>query len=53
MESASRQTETVFTLYEWRINLGISRNFFLSRPPVYNPGTNFEVGYDYDENALT
>ena len=53
MESEGRQIETVFTLYDDKIDLGISRSFFLSRPLVYNPGTGSEVGYDYDEKALT
>jgi len=40
-------------LYDCRFDLGISRGFFLSRPPVYNPGTGSKVRYDYDEKALT
>ena len=43
----------MFSLYDYRIDLGISRSFFLSRPLVYNPGTGSEVGYDYDKEALT
>ena len=54
MESESRQIETVFTSYDDRNDLGISRSFFLSGPLVYNPGSGSdEVGYDYDEKALT
>ena len=53
MESEGRQIGTVFTLYDERFDLGISRSFFLSRPPVYNPGTGSEVRYDYNGNALT
>ena len=53
MESESRQVETAFTPYDYRIDLGVSRSFFLSRPPAYNPGTGSEVGCDYDEKALT
>ena len=52
-ESEGRQTETVFTSCDCRINLGISRSFFLSRPLVYNSGTGSEVRYDYNEKALT
>ena len=53
MVSEGRQIGTDFTLYNYRIDLGISRSFFLSRPPVYNPGTGSEVGYDHDKEALT
>ena len=53
MESEGRQIETVFTSYDYRIDLGISRSFFLSRPPVYNPRTGSEIGYDYDKKDLT
>ena len=38
---------------DYRIDLGISRSVFLSRPPVYNPETGSDVGHDYDEEALT
>ena len=44
---------TTFTSYDYRFDLGISRSVFLSRPPVYNPGTGSEVRYDYDEEVLT
>ncbi len=38
-------------MYGHRIDLGIS--LFLSRPLVYNTGTDSEVRYDYDEKVLT
>jgi len=43
----------VFTSCDYRFYLGIPRGFFLSRPPVYNPGAGSEVRNDYKEKALT
>ncbi len=52
-ESEGRQIENMFILYDYRVDLGISRSFLLSRPPVYHPGTGSEFRNDYDEKAPT
>ena len=52
-ESEGRQIDIVFTWYDYRIDLGISRGLLLSRPPVYNSGTGSEIRNDYNEDSPT